>query len=67
LVSIDPLTGEQVNLFNPRIDDWSHHFTIDGGLIVGLTAAGRSTARLLNMNAPRLVRLRRELFERKDF
>jgi hypothetical protein len=67
LVSIDPESQEQANLFNPRRDDWNDHFTIDRGAIVGLTPTGRATARLLNMNAPRLVRLRRELVEQAEF
>jgi hypothetical protein len=67
LTSIDPQTGEQVNLFNPRTDHWDKHFSIEQGTIVGQTAAGRATARLLNMNAPRLVRLRRELIEMSAF
>src|SRR3954462_4476696 len=58
LVSIDPQTMEQANLFNPRRDVWADHFGVAGGTVVGLTAIGRATARLLNMNAPKLVRLR---------
>ena len=67
LVSIDPQTKKQAELFDPRRDDWNEHFTIDRGMIVGLTPMGRATARLLNMNAPRLVRLRRELIEQGEF
>jgi hypothetical protein len=67
LVSIDPQTKEQISLFNPRLDTWSAHFTIDQGMIIGLTPTGRATARLLNMNPPRLVRLRRELFDQGAF
>jgi hypothetical protein len=67
LVSIDPETKQQVNLFNPRNDDWASHFAVQRGIIVGLTARGRATARLLNMNAPRLVRLRRELIDQGQF
>src|SRR5688572_19109212 len=55
LVSIDPLTKQQTELFNPRQDRWSDHFEIDRGVIMGRTSKGRATARLLNMNAPRLV------------
>ncbi len=61
LVSIDPETNEQAAIFHPRMDDWESHFTVKDGRIVGRTPAGRATARLLNMNAPRLVRLRCEL------
>ena len=67
LVSIDPQTKVQAELFNPRLDDWSEHFTVEREMIVGLTPAGRATARLLNMNAPRLVRLRRELIDLGEF
>jgi hypothetical protein len=67
LVSIDPNSKKQADLFNPRHDEWNEHFAVDRGKIVGLTSAGRATARLLNMNAPRLVRLRRQLIENGDF
>ena len=58
LTGIDPDTGTVVALFNPRRDVWDHHFTVQGGQITGLTATGRATVRLLNMNAPRRVELR---------
>ncbi len=61
LASIDPETKEQATLFHPRTDNWDSHFKVEHGRIVGLTSSGRATARLLNMNAPRLVRLRLEL------
>ena len=67
LVSIDPETRQQADLFNPRRDDWNNHFRVGDGLIVGLTPKGRATARLLNMNASRLVRLRRELIAQGEF
>lgn len=60
LSSIDLETETLVELFHPRTDVWSHHFVERDGQIVGLTARGRATVRLLNMNAPRRVELRRE-------
>ena len=60
LTSIDPETRTLVALFNPRADLWSDHFAIRDRQIVGLTPGGRATVRLLNMNAPRRVELRRE-------
>lgn len=60
LSSIDPSTGEKVDLFNPRSDAWADHFTFSDGKVIGLTAIGRATARLLNMNDPRRVELRLE-------
>lgn len=67
LASIDPQTLEQVDLFNPRLDTWAIHFEVRQGEVLGRTSKGRATARLLNMNAPRLVRLRGELMEQGDF
>ena len=58
LSSIDPSTGEKVDVFNPRMDEWSEHFEVAGGRILGLTPVGRATARLLNMNDSRRVELR---------
>lgn len=58
LTSIDPDTRKVVELFNPRREAWGDHFGVRGGQIVGLTAKGRATVRLLNMNAPRRVELR---------
>ena len=60
LASIDPDTKEMVPLYNPRQDAWQDHFLLRGGEIVGLTPTGRATVRLLNMNAPQRVELRRE-------
>ena len=48
----DPVTGEEVFIFNPRRHHWSDHFAWEqeGLLIVGLTACGRATAATLNLN-----------------
>jgi hypothetical protein len=62
LTSIDPDTNAVVPLFNPRQDTWSDHFVRRGGYIMGLTAKGRATVRLLNMNAARRVELREAWF-----
>jgi hypothetical protein len=67
LVGIDPLTMQISDLFNPRRDSWIDHFLIDRGRINGRTPTGRATARLLNMNAPRLVRLRSRLADQGEF
>jgi hypothetical protein len=50
-------------LFNPRRRRWSAHFAWDGPRLVGKTAIGRTTIRVLNMNHPEAVRLRRLLIE----
>ena len=61
LSSIDPASKKIVQLFNPRTDAWDDHFQSDDGLIIGLTPTGRATAKLLMMNAPRRIELRREM------
>ena len=65
ITSIDPETGTVAALFHPRNDLWSDHFAIRDGQVAGLTPVGRATARLLNMNAPRRVELRREWLTRE--
>ena len=60
LTSIDPVTKQKVDLFNPREDAWLDHFEVRGAEIRGITPTGRATARLLVMNAPRRVELREE-------
>ena len=60
LSSIDPDTKTTVQLFNPRKDEWSSHFLLRDGKIIGITPLGRATVRLLNMNAPQRVELREE-------
>jgi hypothetical protein len=45
--SVDPATGERVNLFDPRRDAWRDHFAFKpDGRIVGLTPCGRATVRV---------------------
>lgn len=58
LTGIDPETGEIIALFNPRKHSWEEHFRLSDVSIVGLTAIGRTTVRVLNMNEERRVRLR---------
>jgi hypothetical protein len=58
LSSIDPESGAQVSVYNPRTDVWADHFVIAGGRIVGRTAIGRASVRLLHMNDARRVELR---------
>jgi len=61
LTGIDPDTGDIVVLFHPRKQRWSEHFSLDGITLRGLTPTGRTTVRLLQMNAPARLELRREL------
>ena len=63
IAGLDPLTGRLTRLFDPRRRRWSAHFAWDGPRLVGKTAIGRTTIRVLNMNHPEAVRLRRLLIE----
>ena len=58
LTGIDPETAKIVPLFNPRQHLWEEHFCLCDVIIVGLTAVGRTTVRVLGMNEERRVRLR---------
>jgi len=58
LTGIDPETGEITALFNPRQHSWEEHFRMSDVTIIGLTAVGRTTVRVFNMNEERRLRLR---------
>lgn len=59
LAGIDPDTHELTRLFHPRMDVWSEHFRLaDNGVILGLTAIGRTTAYVLGMNSGIRVQIR---------
>ncbi len=62
LVSIDNETGAIVELFHPRNQKWSEHFALRDGLIFPLTAVGRVTVTLLQLNRPERVAERDFLF-----
>jgi hypothetical protein len=55
LASIDADSGSIVPLFNPRRDRWTEHFRLENGRIEPLTASGRATVRLLQLNHPHRV------------
>jgi hypothetical protein len=55
IAGIDPVESSLTRLFNPRIDRWSDHFRFNRGEIISLTAIGRTTLYVVNMNA--LVRV----------
>jgi len=67
LSTIDPDTDIAVELFNPRTMEWFDHFVFRDGYVVGLTACGRGTARLLDMNNEIRVQHRRRLIELNEF
>src|SRR5689334_13710553 len=54
---VDPDTGEEVALFNPRTQQWSEHFQWDDTLavVLGKTPLARATITRLRMNDPMVV------------
>jgi len=57
---IDPESGQTVPLFHPRRHAWSEHFiwSADGLRIIPLTAIGRATVDLLELNRERILKIR---------
>lgn len=58
LTGVDPETRQITNLFHPRRERWEEHFTWDGNQIAGLSASGRTTVRVLQMNSEDQLALR---------
>ena len=64
-MSIDPLTNQEVALFNLRTDIWKEHFSwsYDYTLIIGITKTGRATVEALKLNRNGLINLRKILYK----
>lgn len=61
IAGLDPVDSTLTRLFNPRIHSWPEHFRLSLGQIIPVTAIGRTTLYVLNMNAPVRVMARRLL------
>ena len=61
LGSFDPQTGDFCFLFNPRTQRWEEHFKQENFEIIGLTPEGRTTVRLLQLNAEEWLAERQRL------
>lgn len=61
VAAIDPETGVETALFNPRTQNWKDHFRRDDEKtrLIGLSAVGRATVSRLRMNRRGAVRARR--------
>ena len=59
-MEIDPQTGEELLLFNPRQQQWNEYFrwSEDGSQIIGTTAIGRESVARLQMNRSLAVQAR---------
>jgi len=60
--AVDPLSGSEVPLFNPRSQIWQEHFqwSADGAEIVGISATGRATVAALRLNNEYILPARRQ-------
>lgn len=58
LTGFDPQTRKVTRLFHPRRDRWNEHFEWEEIHIVGKTAVGRTTIRVLHMNSEDQLALR---------
>ena len=61
LSGIDPATRKLTRLFHPRRHKWAWHFRHDGPVLVGRTAIGRTTLRVLQINNEAAMTLRESL------
>jgi 5-methylcytosine-specific restriction endonuclease McrA len=63
-IGVDPPSGDEVPLFNPRKDIWEDHFhwADEGENLIGRTAAGRATIAALDMNNEMRMEARRLWF-----
>jgi 5-methylcytosine-specific restriction endonuclease McrA len=68
IASIDPETNEVVRLYNPRKDRWKEHFQLktECGTIQPLTAIGRVTVRLLQLNRTQCLTERKLLIKSRS-
>ena len=58
---LDPHSRRLTRPFHPRRHKWSHHFRYDGALLIGRTAIGRTTIRVLQINCDEAMTLRDSL------
>lgn len=58
--SFDPQTGAFSFLFNPRQQKWADNFTSEDFRFVGLTAEGRTTVKLLQLNSDERIAERQQ-------
>lgn len=58
IAGLDPSTGGLTPLFNPRLQNWDEHFLWIGLEIHGVTAIGRVTVNVLDLNGFERIELR---------
>ncbi len=67
IASLDVDTNTITPLYNPRLDRWSDHFRLVNAWIEPLTAIGRVTTYLLQMNAEEQLALRTVLIDLRAY
>jgi len=67
MLVIEPISGEESNLFNPRTEDWFEHFTWseDYTILSGITPTGIVTEKLLELNRLGCINLRKSMLALK--
>ena len=63
LGSFDPQTNTFAFLFNPRTQQWAEHFSLLGAHLEGISAEGRTTIFLLQLNTEERITERQRLIE----
>jgi hypothetical protein len=58
IASVSTVTGKLARFFNPRVDSWPAHFSLNGERIHPITDIGEVTARILEFNHPDRLRHR---------
>ena len=61
IAGIDPATHKLCRLFHPRLHRWDWHFRWNGATLIGRTAIGRTTIRVLEINGEPALLLRESL------
>jgi hypothetical protein len=67
IAGFDVRAREIVRLFHPRRDRWADHFRWRGPQLIGLTPIGRTTIRVLAINHPEAIQVRRDLMAERLF
>ena len=63
LAGLEPKTRKLTPLFNPRRHSWTRHFRWKGAYLLGRSAIGRVTIKVLRINDALRVELRQNLID----
>ena len=57
---VDPKSGDSVDVFHPRKNQWEDHFSWLGSQVVGKTSIGRAAVESLKLNRELIIAIRNE-------